>query len=598
MSNIKKLIYLLTSHERKRALQVLIMCLAMALIDTIGIASIMPFMAVLTNPDIVETNTILNFFFKKSEIFGVKNKKDFLFFLGISVFLLLLFSIFFKALTNYVQVHFIQMRNYSISRRLVEGYLHQPYTWFLNRHSADIGKNILSEVANVAGGGINPMMDLVAYLFVTITIFTLLIIIDPILSLSIGAIFGISYGLIYKFTKTLLNRIGKERLNANQIRFTSVSEAFNATKEIKLGNLEEIFTKEFSKSAKIFADRQIWANFIIALPRFGLEAVAFGGMLLMVLYLMVTSTTFDKIVPIIALYAFAGYRLMPAIQQIYNSFAQLSYMGPAVDSLYDDLKNLKKFQKIKVNSALPLNQEIILKNIYYNYPDTSRTALKNINLTILANSTVGLVGTTGSGKTTMVDIILGLLEAQQGKLVIDGQELNKDNLRSWQKSIGYVPQQIYLADKSIKANIAFGIDEKNIDYESVIRAAKIANLHDFVTEELPSRYETKIGEKGVKLSGGQRQRIGIARALYNKPKVLIFDEATSALDNNTEKTVMDSVYKLNKEITIIIIAHRLNTVKKCDNIFLLENGELKGQGKFNQLNKDNMSFKKNYIEEI
>jgi ABC-type multidrug transport system fused ATPase/permease subunit len=235
---------------------------------------------------------------------------------------------------------------------------------------------------------------------------------------------------------------------------------------------------------------------------------------------------------------------------------------------------MNKNQEQKI---LSFNKEINLLNIFYNYPDTARVALKNINLKIPAKSTVAFVGPTGSGKTTTIDIILGLLEPQRGTLEVDGTVITNQNLRSWQRSIGYVPQHIYLTDDSIAANIAFGLEKKDIDYDIIEKVSKIANLHNFITNELPKQYQTTIGECGIKLSGGQRQRIGIARALYHNPQVLIFDEATSALDYQTEKVVMDAVNNLSSNITIILIAHRLEIVKNCDIIFNLENGELKEQ---------------------
>ena len=245
-------------------------------------------------------------------------------------------------------------------------------------------------------------------------------------------------------------------------------------------------------------------------------------------------------------------------------------------------------------SSLSLNNHIILNNINYSYPKSSNNALKNIELKIPAKSTVGFVGATGSGKTTVIDIILGLLEAQEGNLQVDNKVIDDQNRKAWQRSIGYVPQEIYLADDTIAANIAFGKkNSKYIKQADVERAAKIANLHDFIIQELPNKYETKVGERGIRLSGGQRQRIGIARALYNKPQVLILDEATSALDNLTEQAVMDAVHNLGKDITIIMIAHRLSTVKECDIIFLLEKGELKAQGTFEKLIEINDKFREN-----
>ena len=300
---------------------------------------------------------------------------------------------------------------------------------------------------------------------------------------------------------------------------------------------------------------------------------------------MAQSGSFIDSLPILSLYVFAGYRLMPAVQQIYVSFAKLSFIGSSLDKLYNDIINLKPFNENYNQDILLVNRAITLKNIYYSYPNTSRVALKDININIPAKTTVGLVGATGSGKTTTVDIILGLLEAQKGSLEVDGKIITKQNSRSWQRSIGYVPQHIYLSDDSIAANIAFGSEPKDIDQAAVEKASKIANLHEFVISELSQQYQTIIGERGVRLSGGQRQRIGIARALYHNPQVLILDEATSALDNETEKAVMGAVNNLSKDITIILIAHRLNTVKNCDLIFKLDKGHLIGQGKFDELFK-------------
>ena len=593
MQTFKRLIFLLTPEERRQAALLLMMILIMALIDMIGVASILPFMAVLTNPQIIETNNFLNIIFENSKIFGIENYQEFLFGLGIIVFLLLVISLFVKAFTTYFQLRFIQMREYSITKRLIEGYLHQPYSWFLNHHSADIGKNILSEVSTVISSGITPIIEIVAKGMVAIALITLLVITDPILALIIGLSLGGAYVLIFYFIRNFLKKVGKKRYLNNQLRFKSVVEAFGAAKEVKVKGLENTYTQRFSNPAYIFAKSNASALVLAQLPRFILEAIAFGGVLLIILYLMIQSGSFNSVLPILSLYVFAGYRLMPALQKIYGSFTQVTFVGPSLEKLYEDIKNLKSYDKNASEDVLLFNKSIILKNIHYSYPNSSRTALKNINLEIPIKSTIGLVGATGCGKTTTVDIILGLLEAQKGNLEIDGKRITKKNSRSWQRNIGYVPQHIYLADDTVQSNIAFGEENKNIDQEAVEKAAKIANLHKFVLDELPQKYLTKIGERGVRLSGGQRQRIGIARALYHNPQVLILDEATSALDNQTEKAVMDAVKNLNKDRTIIMIAHRLGTVKSCDTIFILEKGELVHQGKFDDLVNVDENFRIN-----
>lgn len=575
MQAFKKFLFLITPNERKYVGLLLIMITVMAMLDMIGVASILPFMAVLTNPDLINTNVILNSMYLASAALGVENDKQFLFALGVLVFIMLVVSLIFKTFTTYAQVRFVQMREYSIGRRLIEGYLNQPYSWFLGRNSADLGKTILSEVEQLIENGIKPLIEIFAKGIVIIALITLLVIVDPYLSLVVSFSLGGSYLIIFYFARTYLDRIGKKRLLNNERRFRTVSEVFGASKEVKFGGLEEIYIKRFSNSAQTFAKSHASSIVVANLPRFILEAIAFGGILLLILFIMHQTGSFNSALPIISLYALAGYRLMPALQTIYVSFTQITFIGPSINKLYDDLKDLKPLKQNLVKKNLYLNETIKLKNIYYNYPNSTRTALNDVNLSINAKSSVGLIGITGSGKTTLVDIILGLLEPQKGTLEVDGNVITSHNLRSWQKSIGYVPQHIYLADDTIAANIAFGKETEDIDNVAVEKASRIAYLHDFVSQQLPKKYQTIIGERGVRLSGGQRQRIGIARALYHDPKILILDEATSALDNQTEKEFMKAVNNLSKNITIIIIAHRLSTVKNCDKIYLLDNGKIK-----------------------
>ncbi|MDB9718236.1 ABC transporter ATP-binding protein/permease, partial [Candidatus Pelagibacter sp.] len=530
------------------------------------------------------TNFLLFFLFKKSSILGVTTVNQFLIFLGSAVFLLLIISLCGRALMNYAIINFALMREYSLGRRLIENYLHQPYKWFLNSHSAEIGKSILSEITIVIQGAFLPTMVLISQITVTTAIIILLIITDPKLAIAVSMVIGFSYMAIYLLVKNKLNKIGAQRLKANSDRFAAVSEAFSAFKEVKAGGLEKVCIDLFSKPAKIYAKNNIIASAIGLLPRYFLEGIVFGGMLLLILFLMVNKGNFEDIVPIIALYSFAGYRLMPALQQIYNAKTQIRFSEPALNNLHKDIVNLKKYKKPEIElSDFTFKEEISLKKINYNYPNNEKHSLKNIDLTIPAYSKIGIVGSTGSGKTTMVDLILGLLEPTTGTVSVDGRIINKENLRSWQNSIGYVPQQIFLSDTTITNNIAFGFDPEKIDQRLIERAAKIAQLHDFVVNELSNGYKTKIGERGVRLSGGQRQRIGIARALYKNPKLLIFDEATSALDNQTEQVVIEAINNLKNEVTIIFIAHRLNTVKDCDIIFKLEKGEIIDSGSFNEI---------------
>ena len=591
MQTVKKLLFLLTLQERKNAIFLMGMVLVLAMLEMIGVVSILPFLTVLMNPNLIETNFLLNTAFKTSSVLGVETKNNFLFLLGVVVFLILITTITFKFLTVYMQLRFTSLLNHKIAKRFVEGYLHQPYSWFLNRHSADLVKNVISEINFVISRGITPMIDLVKQSVIAFAIIITLFFVDPILTIIIGLTFGISYSLIYLVIRKFALGIGQKRLEATKWIFTSITEAFGAIKEIKVTGHEQTYINRFSKPSLVLSRISVLAAVISSLPRFVLEAITFGGMLLVVLYLMMQNGNFTAALPVIALYTYAGYRLMPTLQQIYASLFTLRFVGPALDALYKELKSLKTSNFDQTDNVPLIKKNITLKNINFNYANSSRTTLKNINFNIPAKTSVGIIGSTGSGKTTLVDIILGLLQPQQGLLEVDGKEINNSNSKSWQRSIGYVPQHIFLSDDTVAANIAFGVHNDQIDYEAVERAAKIAKLHEFITSELPQKYQTTIGERGIRLSGGQRQRIGIARALYNSPKVLILDEASSALDNDTEKQVMNEIKKLEKDITLIMIAHRLSTLRDCNSIIILDKGEIKEQGTFEELFKNDDKLK-------
>ncbi|MDA7442464.1 ABC transporter ATP-binding protein/permease [Candidatus Pelagibacter ubique] len=582
MKNFKNILFLLSFEERRRFIWLLLMMLLMSFVETLGVASIFPFIAILTNPIMIETNIFLSKIFQVSKVFGVKDNQHFFLLLGSCVFLILIISIIIKIFTSFLQVRFVKMLEYSIGKRLMESYLNQPYSWFLSHNSNELVKNILSEVTHIIENAIYPFAEMIAKGMVAISLLGLLVYTDIKLALLISFFIGGIYALIYYFLKNFISRIGKERLKNNHLRYRVVSQTFGSIKNVKVRGSEKINLQLFSNSASNFARSETYAHLTGSLPRFILEGIAFAGIMLILLYLIAQKGTMISALPIISLYVFAGYRLMPSIQQVYSSFTNLRYTSSSLDRLTNEIKNLKSYVLNQDKSILTLDKEIALHNIHYNYPDTPSSTLKDINLSIPAKSIIGFVGPSGSGKTTTVDIILGLLEPQKGTLEVDGKVITKYNSRAWQRSIGYVPQHIYLLDDTIFNNIAFGIDHKEINQNWIEKACKIACLEEFI-DELPKKHHTIIGEGGIRLSGGQRQRIGIARALYHNPRVLILDEATSALDNETEQTVMNAINNLGKDITIILIAHRLNTVKNCDTIFKLERGKLVFQGNFNEL---------------
>jgi ABC-type multidrug transport system fused ATPase/permease subunit len=586
---IRKVLDLLTPRERRHALLLLGLIIIMAFLDMIGVASIMPFITVLATPDLVQSNRYLAAAYT---FFGFTDRDSFLFFLGVAVFITLVLSIGFKAFTMWAMLRFSRLREYSLTRRVVELYLHQPYEWFLNKHSSDLGKTVLAEIGQVVGGAVLPMMDLIAQSCVVVALLCLLVVTDPVLACVGGLGMGVAYSAIYAFLRRRVSKLGELRRESNRLRFETLAEAFGGIKEVKVAGLESRFIERFERPAYDFALTQGSAQAASQLPRLGMEVLAFGGILAVVLYLMRNSGSLQAALPVVALYALAGYRLMPALQSLYVNFTALRFIGPTLDHLHKELVTLT-LPPSHADAPVPmrLTQDVVLENIVYQYPRAAQPSVIDLSIRIPARTTIGLVGATGSGKTTTVDIILGLLQPQSGRLLVDGVEISGENRRAWQSSIGYVPQSIFLSDDSVAANVAFGVAEQHINHAAVERAARIANLHDFVVGGLPEGYRTHVGERGVRLSGGQRQRIGIARALYHRPSLLILDEATSALDNLTEQAVMEAVRNLGREITIILIAHRLTTVRECDRIFLLDKGRVAAVGSYRELIDSNEVFR-------
>ena len=393
-----------------------------------------------------------------------------------------------------------------------------------------------------------------------------------------------------------MSRIGHERYFDNQSRFAIISEAFRAIKEVKFSGLEELYLNRFNAPSRRHALNTAYASIVVQIPRFGLEIVVFGGMLGLMLYFLSIGGGVVAALPIISLYALAGYKLMPTLQQIYGSFSNLKFAKESVESICLHLNELNvNIDELESGNRLNCLQQfskISLKDLSFRYPGAKSYAIKDFSMDIEVNTIIGLVGSTGCGKTTLIDLILGLLEPSSGVISIDKLQIDNKNIKTLQRIIGYVPQQIYLSDDTISANIAFGEVREAIDQRAVESAAKVSKLHEFIVSDLPRGYQTIVGEGGIRLSGGQRQRIGIARALYRSPKILIFDEATSALDNLTEKIVMEAIKKLSQRVTVIMVAHRLETVRQCDAIYLLQDGQLAACGSYEALLEKSSLFRK------
>jgi ABC-type multidrug transport system fused ATPase/permease subunit len=599
LKTLKKAVALLTPHERKRGVLVLILVTGLALFETAGVASVMPFLAILGNPELLQTNSILNALYLNSQYIGVTSPEGFLIVLGVGAFVLIVVSSVYRTFTHYAMNRFIEMRRHSISRRLLETYLRQPYEFFLDRHSGDMSKKILSEVDQLIGGVFRPACNMFAYSLVIGAITILLIMVNIWLALLAAGLLGGLYALVFLLLKRKLVLLGEALVETNKKRFMAAGEAFGGIKDIKLLGRENNYLNSFATPSQQYASTHAHYHTLNQLPNFLIEAIIFGAMLLLTLILMVMAGglkggTLGQILPILGLYAFAAYRLKPSVGHVYQGLASLRFGAAAVNSLYEDLYPDNALLEISLPSPNPIKPKktIALKDVSFTYPKADTLALSDINIEIPVGSSVGLVGSTGAGKTTLIDVIIGLLRPTEGAIIVDGAPITDKNLRAWQRSLGYVPQNIFLADTSMTENIALGIPAEQIDRDHVANCARLAQMHDFISQELPEQYETLVGERGVRLSGGQRQRIGIARALYHNPEVLVLDEATSALDSVTEREVMKAIEALANQKTIFLIAHRLSTVKNCDQIILLEHGRIKAVGNYHDLTENNLQFKK------
>jgi ATP-binding cassette subfamily C protein len=593
---VQQLYGVLTPRERRNLLLLFAIVLIMAGLEVVSVASIMPLLSVASDPKTIYGNPFLKWTF---ETFGFTDTQSFLIALGVGALLALVLSNAFIIFVTWLQNRYVWNRNHSISRRLLQSYLQQPYDYYLTKNSSNLSKNILEEAREVSVKMLRPALNGTARAIVALAIIVFLVYIDPVVAIVVAVILGGSYEGIYLLVRNKLDNIGERRVVANRTRYQSVSEVFGGIKEVKLRGKEDVFLDKFDQPSRLYARYQALNDVIATAPRYILDTVAFGSIILILVYLITVEGDIQQVVPMLGLYAFAGYRLMPALQKAFQGMAKARFNKAALDTLHRDLHQLRSAASLDeedssraVKEQLRLRDRIVVDRVTFAYPEADEPAIQSFSLEIPAKSIVGFVGKTGSGKTTAVDLLLGLLRPDEGEIRIDGLSLNEENnLHGWRRNVGYVPQNIYLSDDSIAQNIAFGIPRDELDHEAVREAVRSAQLEEYV-EKLPDGLETLVGERGVKLSGGQRQRIGIARALYHGPSVIFFDEATSALDRETEQAVMDAVYALGETRTVIMISHRLSTVRQADLIFMLEDGRLIGEGTFRDLSQKNSAFRK------
>jgi len=591
-SQLKELYSLLTREQRKKLLRLQILVVLMSFAEIAGVVSIGPFMALVGDISQLQGDGRLADLYRAS---GLEDPRDFLFWLGIGVLCVLAVAACISMFTIWRLSMYGAKVGAELGNRLFSHYMHQPWLFHASGSSSQLTNRIAQETQRITGAIINPLMQMNAKLVMALFMAVAIFLYNPVVAIAGLVIFASAYMLLYKTVRRRLVRNGRHISEAQQTRFKLMGEGFGGIKDALLLGRQKDFTDRFQTACEKFAAAQGTTMALAQAPRYAMELIAFGSVIFLVLYLLAAHEgNLGSILPVLSVYALAGFKLLPAFQQVYTSLSNIRGNLSAFDAVRDDLR-ASSLDTAKgaapTEEHLAPTKDIRLDNVVFSYPGKEEPALKNMYITIPANRVIGLVGASGSGKSTAIDLLLGLMAPQQGQLLIDGEPINEDNVRAWQNSVGFVPQAIFLADSSIRENIAFGLPPEAVDEEKVNRAAKMAHLDELLAE-LPNGLDTRVGERGVQLSGGQRQRIGIARALYHDADVLILDEATSALDGITEKLIMDAIHDFAGKKTIIMIAHRLATVRQCDSIYLLEQGRVTDHGTYDELASRNTIFQR------
>jgi len=586
-----KRLYKILPVVSKRGLAfVVLISLVAAVFETASVASILPFMAIVMDPTILTKYQWLESLLR---YLGIEGHEAAIIAAGILTVAVLAIGNAVTASNLWVQTRYLAAARRHLSTELFSGYLYLPYSFHIQRDTSSLGRVLHGDVDSAVGGFLASLLAVVSKGLSGLVLIALIVAVDPLVALGTVVVLGCGYMMVYRLIRVRQVRLGAQMVEASTTVGRTALEGLSGIKELRVLGRENASTVEFSRSMTELMNTQAANSLASAMPRYVIEVFAYAGIVAVTLAFVLKGQGLSAI-PSLALYALAGNRLVPIFQQLFAAAITIKYHTKAVESLEADLATVRSsYSETEDDSSasLTFKTEIRLTNLSFKYPTAERAALNKLTLTIPQNQSIGLVGRTGSGKTTLADVILGLYPPASGTITIDGVELTEQNERAWRKRVGYVPQAVFLTNASIEKNIALGIPEHEIDREAVQRAARMAQAEEFISQ-LPDGYGTVVGERGVKLSGGQRQRLGIARALYHNPDVLVFDEATSALDGMTEDAVMQAVQDLSQERTMILIAHRLRTVQACNRIVMLDGGTIVADGTYQELMATSALFKR------
>ena len=593
--NYFKTIFSFFNSTDKRFLSVLIsMMVFTAGIELLGIGSIFPYIKILGDQKIIHSNYLLDAMYN---FFGFTSDNHFLILIGFFIFLMILFKGCMSCLNNYFQSKFTYQLNNRLADFCLESFLRMPYTEVINANSAMLSKHLLADVASVSAT-LSAILTMLTDIIVALALISLMIWADPFLVSTVVITLCGFLWLTVKVTKNRIKHLSKINEKSNRYAYKTASEALSAIKDIKIYQVENYFIKKFLEWQYKLSSQLLQFNFISNLPSVAMNVVGFCVLLIALLYLMITEGNLVTILPTIGLIAICVQRLLPSATRISTSIGLIRRYKPLVFIVRNAMTSLlgitgKRHEKQQTQPKVNFNEVLSLKDVYFKYPHTERYALSGITLDIKKNTSLGIVGESGAGKSTFIDVLLGLLSIEKGQIWCDHVDITKHENLALATLVGYVPQQTFLIDGTLKENIAFGVEKNNFNLSALQKAIKIAQLETFISA-LPEGIETHIGENGVKISGGQRQRVGIARALYHDPEILILDEATNALDASTENEFNESLLRLMKEKTIIIIAHRLSSIKNCQSVIQLEAGKIVAQGSYKELFKTSEKFRQIY----